>query len=196
MPKQLKRIGIFGGSFDPPHLGHLVISEIARAALELDVVFLVPAYQPPHKPGNHPATSRERLMMTKLLVRGNPALRVSDLELKRKGISYTVDTVKAFRKRYPGAELYLILGGDSLSQFHLWRDPAEIVKHAKLVVYKRPGSKRRRIPGSSGRIVFLAGPAMSISSSEIRSLRRGGSDIRFLVRENVRRYIKQRRLYL
>lgn len=196
MPKKLKRIGIFGGSFDPPHLGHLVISEIARATLELDVVFLVPAYQPPHKPGNHPATARQRLAMTKLLVQGNRSLRVSDLELKRKGISYTVDTVKAFHGRYPSAELYLILGGDSLSQFHLWRRPREILKYATLVVYKRAGSKVGRFPGSSAKGLLLAGPTMKISSSEIRTMIQAGRDIQFLVRENVRRYIKQQRLYV
>ncbi len=195
MSKKLSRIGIFGGSFDPPHLGHLVIAEVSRLVLKLDLVFFVPAYRPPHKAGDHPATAQQRLAMTKLSVRGNPALRVSDSELRRKGVSYTVDTIRQFRKRYPSAELFLILGGDSLSQFHQWKEPEAILKETTLVVYRRPGSFRRPRTVPARKIVNLRGPIMRVSSTDIRNMTRDGEDLRFLVRENVRRYIKRRHLY-
>jgi nicotinate-nucleotide adenylyltransferase len=194
MPRQL-RIGIFGGSFDPPHIGHLMIAEISRISLQLDLVYFVPAYRPPHKAGNHPATALDRLAMTRLSIRGNRHLKVSNIELRRRGVSYTIETVKAFRKKFPSAALFLILGGDGLAQFHLWKAPTRILENASLAVYRRPRSPRkiRGIPAS--KVNWIEGPLMDLSSSEIRERVAKGRDIRYFVREHVRRFIKRKHLY-
>ncbi len=195
MPSQLKRIGIFGGSFDPPHLGHLVIAELARRTLKLDVVYLVPAYQPPHKAGRHASTARDRLAMTKLSVRGNSSLRVSDIEIRRRGVSYTVDTVKAFHRRFPAAELFLIVGSDSLRQFHSWKDPEGILGLAFLAVYRRPPNGLRRSGTSKTKPLWITGPLMHLSSSDIRKRLLQGKAIDEMVRENVQAFIMRKRLY-
>jgi nicotinate-nucleotide adenylyltransferase len=195
MAQKLKRIGIFGGSFDPPHIGHLVIAEMARRLLNLDAVYLVPAYQPPHKEGSHASTAQDRLAMTKLSVHGNARLKVSDLELRRKGISYTVDTVRAFRKRFRTAELFLIIGSDSLRQFHFWKSPAEILAEVSLIVYRRPRSVRTNASLHTRNLSFIKGPLMDISSSDIRKRIQRGKSIRYLVRDNVLQFIKRKMLY-
>lgn len=195
MAQKLKRIGIFGGSFDPPHIGHLVIAEMARRTLDLDVAYFVPAYKPPHKEGSHPSTARERLAMTRLSVHGNAKLRVSDLELRRKGISYTVDTVRAFRKRFPTSQLFLIIGSDSLRQFHSWKSPGAILAEASLIVYRRPRSGRTNTRLRSTKVSYIRGPLMEISSSDIRKRIQQGKSIRYLVRDNVLRFIKTKMLY-
>lgn len=194
MQRQLK-IGIFGGSFDPPHIGHLLIAEVTRLTLGLDKVYFVPAFKPPHKAGNHPATAQDRLTMAKLSVRGNRYLKVSDIELKRRGVSYTIDTVKAFRKQFRGSELFLILGGDSLRQFHLWKSPAGILREVTLAVYHRPGSPRNIRGVASSKVTWIEGPLMDLSSSDIRTMIGKRKSIRYLVREDVRRFIMRKHLY-
>jgi nicotinate-nucleotide adenylyltransferase len=195
MARKLKRIGIFGGSFDPPHLGHLVIAEMARRSLKLDVVYFVPAYKPPHKEGRHPSTARDRLAMTRLSLYGNARLKVSDVELRRKGISYTVDTVRAFRKLFPESQLFLIIGSDSLRQFHLWKSPRQILDEVSLIVYRRPRSVRMKTSLRPMNMSFVGGPLMEISSSEIRKKIQQGKSIRYLVRDNVFRFIQRKKLY-
>jgi nicotinate-nucleotide adenylyltransferase len=194
MSRKLK-IGIFGGSFDPPHIGHLLIAEVTRITLGLQKVYLVPAYRPPHKAGNHPSTAQDRLTMARLSVRGNRHLKVSDIELKRRGVSYTVDTVKAFRRQFPDADLFLILGEDSLKQFHLWRSPAGILKEVTLAVYRRPGSRARAMAIAPSKVTWIEGPLMNLSSSDIRAMIGKKRDIKYLVREHVRRFIVRRHLY-
>ena len=195
MPNALKRIGIFGGSFDPPHIGHLVIAELAQRALKLDVVYFVPAYQPPHKRGSHSSTATQRLAMTRLAVRGNSMLRVSDIELRRKGISYTVETIRSFRKKFPSSQLFLIIGSDSLAQFHEWKSPAEILELASLIVYRRPHSGRVKGGTRSSSVAFIKGPLMDISSTDIHKRIQQGKTIRYLVRDNVGSFIASKGLY-
>ncbi len=195
MPPRLKRIGIFGGSFDPPHLGHLVIAELARRTLKLDVVYLVPAYQPPHKAGRHASTARDRLAMTRLSARGNPRLRVSDIEIRRRGVSYTVYTVRAFHRRFPSADLFLIVGGDSLQQFHSWKDPERILQLASLAVYRRPQKGSQRSKTSNTKYHRIKGPLMDLASTDIRRRLLEGKAIDEMVRENVLAFIIRKRLY-
>ena len=193
--KRVKRIGIFGGSFDPPHIGHLIIAEVARQKLRLEKVVFVPAYVPPHKKGKHAATASDRFRMTKLAVRMNPHFSVSDLEIRRKGISYTVDTVRSFKRRYPASELFLIIGGDSLRQFWTWRSPQEILSLASLAVYSRQGYRRHSRTKSHTRVHYVAGPLLEISSTEIRNRIGKDRSIQYLVPDRVRAFITRRKLY-
>jgi len=193
--KRVRRIGIFGGSFDPPHIGHLIIAEVARQKLRLEKVVFVPAYVPPHKKGEHAATASDRFRMTKLAVRMNPHFSVSDLEIRRKGISYTVDTVRSFKRRYPASELFLIIGGDSLRQFWTWRSPQEILSLASLAVYSRLSDGGHPRTKSHKRIYHIAGPLLKISSTEIRNRIGKDRSIQYLVPDRVRAFITRRKLY-
>lgn len=189
------QIGIFGGSFDPPHVGHLIVAEYVRGAAKLDKVILVPAFQPPHKIGNYSATAPQRVAMTRLAVRGNTALVPSDYEIRRRGISYTVDTVKEISRQYPGAELFLIMGLDSFHEFAAWKAPEEIVLEARLLVYPRPGFERPQGTRFSRHAEFISAPLVDVSSTMIRRRVSSGQSIRFLVPERVEKFIFSHRLY-
>lgn len=194
----MRRIGVFGGTFDPPHLGHLVLAEWAWARLELDRVLLVPASAPPHKLGRRLSEPAHRLAMTRLAVRGNPALAVSDLETRRAGPSFTVDTLLALRRRHPGARLFLLMGEDSLADFPTWRDPAGIARLATLVVAARPRAgtaARAARPPRGARVVRLDNPLVDVSSSALRARARARRPLRYLVPDTVAAYIERHRLY-
>ncbi|MBI3586927.1 MAG: nicotinate-nucleotide adenylyltransferase [Ignavibacteriales bacterium] len=190
------RIGIFGGSFDPPHIGHLVIAELACEQLGLDKVIFVPAYLPPHKMGGHRSSPHHRLQMTKIAVKGNPQFVVSDIEIQREGISYTVDTLQYFKKKYPKAKLFLLIGGDNYVQFVTWKSPDVIAKLASLVVYPRPGYDSTVLPHSYfGKEYLLQGNKLDLSSTEIRKRVFAGKTSRYVVLEKVEQYIVKKRLY-
>jgi len=201
-----RRIGLFGGTFDPPHVGHLALAEWARESLRLDRVLFVPAGQPPHKGRARLSGVDHRLAMTRLAVRDNRAFTVSALEALRDGPSFTVDTVRALRRRAPRARIFLLMGADSLAEFSTWRDPEAILAFATLAVAPRPGPSaaagrpaRRgdavvRRAGES-RITWLRNPGLDVSSSAIRSRLRAGRSVRYLIPEAVARYIARHRLY-
>lgn len=189
----MKRIGIFGGTFDPPHKGHIAIAEKAKKQLELDFIYFIPAYIPPHKK-HLPTTAQHRIKMMKLALSGKKEYKVSTIELKRQGISYTVDTLKAFKKKYPKAELVLIIGADNLAQFDLWKSPKTILQLASLAVYKRNGFN---LSLKSKKIDYdlLKGPMLYVSSTEIRNRIEKGYSIRALVPHSIIHYIKHHSLY-
>ena len=192
----IRRLGLFGGTFDPPHFGHLALAEWARESLRLDLVLFVPAGQPPHKRRSDLSAAKDRLAMTRLAVRGQPAFRVSSIETRRTGPSFTVDTLRLLRDRYPGARCFLLIGADSLADLDHWRDPEEIVKLATLAVAIRPGERIPRATRAFGRRpVWLDNPGLEISSSAIRARARSGRSIRYLVPDAVARYIERRGLY-
>ncbi|MBI4428604.1 MAG: nicotinate-nucleotide adenylyltransferase [Ignavibacteriales bacterium] len=191
-----ERFGIFGGTFDPPHVGHLIIAEEARQQLELTKVIFVPAFLPPHKPGERSATALQRYRMVMHSVRGNPFFEVSQLELKRKGMSYTVDTLQAVKKRHPSAELFLILGSDNLVDFRTWKSPEEILTLASLAAYERKGFDIDGAETSAQlRAIRLTGVHLDISSSLIRKHVRMGKSVRYLVPDAVHKFIKKNKLY-
>jgi len=198
---RVRRIGIFGGTFDPPHHGHLALAEWARVELALDAVWFVPAGEPPHKRGATPSPTPHRLAMTRLATRGNPNFRVSTLECRRPGPSYTVDTVRALARAHPGARLHLLMGADTYATFGSWREPAAIARAAALVVALRPGarrtgSSRRPLARASGRrVTWLANPGLDVSSSELRARAARGLSLRYLVPDVVARYIARHGLY-
>ena len=133
------KLGILGGTFDPIHLAHLRIAEEVRLALELDRVFFVPASNPPHRPGPV-AAAADRLEMVRIATASNPAFEVSDLELRREGRSYTVDTLRAVSARHPGSELWFIIGSDAVAEIDSWREPDEVLRLARFAIVSRPGS--------------------------------------------------------
>ncbi len=198
----MRRIGLFGGTFDPPHVGHLVLAEWARTALRLDRVVFMPAGAPPHKLGRRLTDAADRLAMTRLAVRGNPAFAVSGLEARRAGPSFTVDTLRHLRARQPGARFYLLMGADSLADFPGWHEPGEIARLATLVVAARlpgPGAAARgrlRVPAAArGRVVLLDNPPVAFSSSALRARARAGRSLRYLVPDAVAAHIARRGLY-
>ncbi|TMQ71791.1 MAG: nicotinate-nucleotide adenylyltransferase [Candidatus Eisenbacteria bacterium] len=194
----MRRIGLFGGTFDPPHLGHLALAEHARDRLRLDEVRFVPAGQPPHKRGATIAKAAARLAMTRRAVRGNPAFTVSTLEIRRGGPSFTVATLRAVAAERPRARLYLLIGADSLDDFATWHEPEAILRLATLVVAGRPGAgaaPRVRGPARRGGIVRLDNAEIALSSSLVRARVRAGRSVRYLVPDAVAAYIARHRLY-
>ncbi len=190
----MRRIGLFGGTFDPPHVGHLVLAECARDRLRLDEVRFVPAGSPPHKRGARVSRAAHRVAMARLAARGNRAFSVSTLEARRAGPSFTVETLRAVAAEDPAARLFLLMGGDSLDDFPTWREPEAILRLATLVVARRPGAAARGRRGGR-RVTWLDNAEIALSSSLIRSQVRAGRSIRYLVPESVASYIARHRLY-
>lgn len=189
-------MGIFGGSFNPPHLAHLIIAETVRDRSGLDRILWVPNRRPPHKEGPSLAPARHRYEMTRQAVDANPAFEVSDVELRRAGVSYTVDTVRMLQEAHPDDTFTLIIGSDSLHDFGTWHAPDEIARRVPLLVYKRPGSLVSAVePRFAGRVRFTDAPLLEISGTEIRARLAAGRSIRYLVPEPVRRYIDAHGLY-
>jgi nicotinate-nucleotide adenylyltransferase len=194
----MRRLGVFGGTFDPPHLGHLALAECAREQLRLDRVLFVPAGQPPHKRTTAPSSARARLTMTRLAVRGNPGFAVSTLEIARPGPSYTVDTLRALRAAHPKARLYLLLGADSLRDFRTWHASDAILDLAVLAVARRPGVAVPRWSAqwhARRRLVWLANAGLEVASSEVRARAKSGRSMRYLVPDAVARWAARHRLY-
>ncbi len=197
------RLGVLGGTFDPPHVGHLILAEVARAGLELEKVLFVPAGNPWRKADQDVTPAEHRLAMVRLMVASDPYFEVSTLEVERDGPSYTVDTLEALRLQYgPGLELYFILGEDALHDLPNWKEPARIVSLAWLAVAPRPaeGGRTRAdleaaVPGLLERIVTLPMPTIDISSTALRERAGSGLSLRYLVPLGVEEYILCHGLY-
>ena len=186
----MTRIGIFGGTFDPPHKGHIAIAEQAKKQLGLDFVYFVPAYIPPHKQQHSSSSAKHRMNMLQLAVSGNKEFIVSSIELRRRGISYTIDSLKAFRRRFPNAEMVLIIGADNLLQFHSWKSPKTILQLALLAVYKRKGYTVS-LKDSPIDFTMLKGTMLGVSSTEIRHKIECGVSVRPLCLYPIVRYINK-----
>jgi nicotinate-nucleotide adenylyltransferase len=190
------KIGIFGGTFNPPHMGHLITLECVRDQLWFDEVMFVPSCQPPNKPHSVLAPGHDRYEMTCLAIRGNPSFKVSDIELRREGTTYTVDTLRQLSTEYRNAELFFIMGADNYSEFETWKKPEEILTYADLVVMTRPGWEAATSKNKFSRSVhFLNVPLIGISGTDIRRRVKLGRSIRYLVPRAVEDYIGQRNLY-
>ena len=195
MPQKTKpKIGIFGGTFDPPHLGHLIIAQTAVEDLELDKVLFIPAASPPHKTDRLTAPASHRLAMLRLAIKGNKQFEATVLELQRGGISYTVDTLRSLNEHYPDAQLFLILGEDNYAEFRSWKAPGEIVGLASLVIYHRIGYGTVR--NSPYPVTELKGPILELSSTDIRKKVSRGQSVRYYVPKDVASYIKSKKLYI
>jgi nicotinate-nucleotide adenylyltransferase len=198
---QSERLGIIGGTFDPPHYGHLVLAENGRVQLDLDQVLFVPAAQPPHKPEQPITAARHRVAMVKAAIADNVAFQLSRVDLDRAGPNFTVDMLGIFRETCPQASFFFLMGGDSLAEFLSWRDPAGIVQQAHLGVMKRPGweadvaTLQEQLPGIGERLAWLDTPHLKISGTDLRRRVREGLPIRYLVPHAVRRYVAEHGLY-
>ena len=195
-------IGVFGGTFDPPHYGHLVIAEEARARLGLRRVIFLPSGQPPHKPDRVVTPVAHRLAMVLLAIAGNPGFQLSRLDVDRLGPCFTADLLEMLQAELgPSADLHFIVGMDSLGDFLTWHEPDRVLRAAHLVAATRPGytcdlsEMEDAIPGASGRIILLEAPALEISSTELQARVRAGMPIRYQAPEAVARYIRQHGLY-
>jgi nicotinate-nucleotide adenylyltransferase len=195
------RVGILGGSFNPPHVGHLVCAQQAHAQLELDVVLLMPVARPPHKEVSDDPGPDHRVALCRRAADGDERLAVSTLEVERGGVSYTVDTLEALHDAHPEDELTFIVGGDIAADLASWREPERIASLARLAVAEREAAGREVVaerlsaPPLPVEAVFLDMPRIEISSSEIRRRVRDGEPIRYLVPDPVAEYIGEHRLY-
>jgi nicotinate-nucleotide adenylyltransferase len=199
------RLGIFGGSFDPVHLGHLLLAETCREQCRLDQVWFLPTAVAPHKQGQPTAPAKDRLTMLELALAGHSALVVSALEIDRGGVSYTVETLEEVQRQEPDAELFLLMGADSLADLPTWHRTDAICRLALPVVVRRPGSpepdfevlaglvtgpRREEIRGNQ-----VESPLIDISSSDIRERIASGRSIRYRVPRAVEKYIETNGLY-
>ncbi|MDY6876328.1 MAG: nicotinate-nucleotide adenylyltransferase [Chloroflexota bacterium] len=195
------RLGVLGGTFDPPHYGHLALAETARVQLGLDCVLFVPSGHPPHKSKRPLTPAHQRVALVEVAIADNSAFALSRVDLDRPGLHYTVEMLALLRREYPAAELFFLMGGDSLAEFLTWRDPAGIVRQARLAVMRRPGDEpdlealERAVPGLRERLVWLDAPCLDIAASDLRRRARAGLPLRYLVPPPVEACIREFRLY-
>ncbi|MFL5401530.1 MAG: nicotinate-nucleotide adenylyltransferase [Gemmatimonadales bacterium] len=186
-------IGLFGGSFDPVHHGHLIVAQVAREQLGLDVIRFVPAREQPFKRGRHHTSAEHRAAMLSLALAGTSGFAVETAELSRPGPSYTIDTLRDLHQRDPGANLVLLLGADAAAELPAWHETERIRDLARVVVFARPGAAIPDIPGISTTIEV---PAIDISATGIRERVRRGQSVKYWVPDSVAEYISAHRLYL
>lgn len=197
-----KGLGILGGTFDPIHIGHLRIAEAVYERIALEQIIFIPAFVPPHKVGQDYALAAHRYAMTELAVKPYPHFAVSDMELRRSGVSYTVDTLRELRQIYPDKELYFIIGADSVAQLHTWNSINEMLQLATFVAAGRPGYDgvmeemvQHLGAAAAERIMLLHTPEYDISSTEIRTRLHEGASLAGLVPRAVEQYINAHNLY-
>jgi nicotinate-nucleotide adenylyltransferase len=191
------KIGVFGGTFDPVHWGHLVLADEARTRAGLDIILFVPSGLPPHKAARRLTPIGDRLAMVRLAVRGIPGFDVSAVESERNGPHYTVETLREISRQHPLDEISFVLGSDSLLELGTWLRPEEIVALTPLVVLARPGfDPASADPLFTRRVTIVDGVTVSVSSTLVRRRIATGSSVRFLVPEAVLDYARRERLYL
>jgi nicotinate-nucleotide adenylyltransferase len=190
-----QKIGLFGGSFDPVHLGHLLVAQAACEEAGLDRLYFILAAQSPFKPDATPTPSAERLRLLRLALAGKSRYEIDEQEIKRGGISYSIDTVRDYARRFPQAELYYLIGADHVPSLPKWREPADLARLAKFLVIPRPG-QTNAVFAPPFRGWALKGFPLGVSSSEIRSRVQAGLPIEHLVAPAVAEAIRNYHLYL
>jgi nicotinate-nucleotide adenylyltransferase len=196
------RIGLLGGTFDPPHLGHLWLAESAREQLSLDTVRFLPVGRPPHKLAPPAATAAQRLQMVSLAIGDNAHFSLDATDLERPPPHTTATLLPMIRAAYPESRLWLLIGADSLRDLSEWQEPDEIIRHCRLAALARPGvridwgSLEATVPGVEQAVDLLTGPVLDVSSTEIRQRAGDGRTLRYLLPEPVRAYIIEQDLYL
>ncbi len=198
-----RRIGVLGGTFDPPHIGHLWLATLALDAMALDRVLFMPAAQPPHKVGEGVSRATDRLLMTRLAIAADPLFELTAIEMERDGPSYTIDSVAELARLHgPGVQLFLVMAADSLQAIDSWREPDRLLERIEWIVGPRPGAPlpdrgmlEDRFGAAAARIHLLDGPSLDVSSSDIRRRVAAGHAIRYLVPRGVEELIVDRGLY-
>lgn len=197
----MNRIGLLGGTFDPPHIGHLLLAECAREQLELDRVLFLPAGRPPHKEQETVTTVAYRLAMTGLAIAGHGAFQVDSCDVDRPPPHYTVTLLPLLRKRYPEVAFWLLLGSDSLRELPTWYRPEQLQRWCRLAVLPRPGEPpdwfalERQLPSIATAVDLLDGPLMAVSGTQIRRWAAMGRSLRYIVPPAVIDYIVRQKLY-
>jgi nicotinate-nucleotide adenylyltransferase len=199
------RLAILGGTFDPPHVGHLLMAQTALETLALDGVIFVPSGDPPHKDVRDIRPAEDRIGMVRAATAWNPSFQVDDLERHRQGKTYTIDTVMALRDKHPGAELFFLIGADSLNELHTWMRVEELLPLCRFVTFVRPGQAIETLQANVTKLPqpwptqllqdMLPGRAIDISSTECRQRVAQELSIRYLVPEEVEAYITAHDLY-
>ena len=195
------RLGILGGTFNPPHLGHLICAQEAYIQLGLDQVMLIPARIPPHKPVEDEPGAEHRLALCRLAVEGDERFTVSEVEIDRTGPSYTVDTLEELHSQAPDNELFLILGGDVAAGLPYWREPERVLSFATIAVAKRRGTSKSAVDQAlssihgGDRVQFFRMPRIGISSTQVRRRAKAGVSIKYIVPDAVASYIEEHGLY-
>ncbi len=201
MAEGLDRLGIFGGTFDPPHLGHLILAETVADALDLERVLFVPAGQPPLKEDWVITPVEHRLAMVKAAIAGNRRFAISRADIDRPGPHYSVDMVRIIAAEYPGTDLFFMIGSDSLRDLPRWHNPGGLIELCTLAVVRRPSAEpdmdalELAIPGIKSRVCFVDAPLIQIAGRELRRRVREGLSIRYRVTDAVLEYITRHGLY-
>jgi nicotinate-nucleotide adenylyltransferase len=191
----MTKLGLFGGSFDPVHLGHLLVAQAAHEELGLDRLCFIPAAQSPFKPERQLAAPAERVRLLRLALAGQTWCELDEQELRRGGVSYTIDTLRDYARRFPRARIHYLIGADHVAQLPKWREAAEMARLAEFVVIPRPGQPETQFPAPfRGR--QLAGFPLGVSSSQIRARVKAGQPVDHLVVPAVAEAIRNYRLYL
>jgi nicotinate-nucleotide adenylyltransferase len=192
-------ICLFGGTFDPPHNGHIRIAESVRKQLQIDTVLFIPAFIPPHKQSHPLSSTTDRLAMLRLAIEGKIGFEICEIEIQRGDVSYSIDTIRAIRRarNLKRNELYFLIGADSLLELHLWKNPAMILTESRVLVAARPNFDLKLVrPEFRSKVEIIESPLMDISSSLVRDRVKNGQSIRELVPAAVAAYILEKRLYL
>jgi nicotinate-nucleotide adenylyltransferase len=192
--KRLTRIGLFGGTFDPVHMGHLIVAEWVTDSLELDKTIFIPNNIHPFRKRGDIGKAGDRVKMIELAIRDYPRFDVSEVEIRREGVSYTIDTLQHFIREYTGASIYYMMGADNLKDFTSWKQPHEILKLVHLVLYNRPGTELDESLDHE-RMILIDSPYIEISSTHIRHRISRGRSFQSLVPPGVYQYIIRHKLY-
>lgn len=200
----MRKIGIFGGTFHPIHIGHLVLADQAMAQYQLSQIWFMPSKRPPHKQSHQLCEDEHRKNMVRLAIESNPAFQLCEIEFEREELSYTSDTLKLLQERYPEDEFYFLMGGDSVMYLDAWHEPAEIFRLAHILASSRTDISREQIDEKllmlrqqyGARIDFVDMPNIDVSSHEIREGVADGKPVRYYLTEKVYQYIIENRLFL
>ncbi len=201
-----QRIGIIGGSYNPVHIAHLIIADRFAEQMQLDQTFLIPAFRSPFKleeDGTDIASAEHRTAMLRLALEYYPQFQVDTVELERGGVSYTIDTIRYFRDRFPDAELFLLIGSDQAAAFTKWKDWQEIIRQVQLCIARRPHTIPHEVEhvisftlsDEKGEPFWIDAPLMAFSSTDIRRRVAGGRSIKFVVPWKIEQYIYEHKLY-